>query len=252
MTIIFHRSHGDFSMPSHLSSSFGRRVFVKLTTALGTVAVLAPITLQGRRAWAAGADVGEVSKLRGQARASRDGGNVMLDVGTKIQSGDTIVTGPDARLKLQFLDGSAMTLGETSKLTIDKAQFDGSGKRNIAATLIDGIVRCAVAKAAPGSDFSVSSSLVTSAARGTEWIVSIKNHTTSLLVLDGVVNAKGIGETLEDLPNAPIASGVDLSVKQGLAVGEPARSIGLDAKDMGHPMNWKPERIDKLVAATDF
>jgi hypothetical protein len=239
-------------MSPHLTSSFGRRFFVKMTTALGVVAGLAPITVIGRRALAAGADVGEVTKLRGQARAARNGANVMLAVGTKIQSGDTIVTGPDARLKLQFLDGSTMTVGETSKLNIDKAAFDG-GKRDIAATLLDGIVRCAVAKAAEGSNFEVSSSLVTSAARGTEWIVSIKDHTTSLLVLEGVVNAKGLGETKEDLPDLPISKeGVDLTVKQGLAVGEPARSIGLDAKDMGKPMNWKAERINKLVSATDF
>jgi ferric-dicitrate binding protein FerR (iron transport regulator) len=239
-------------MSSHLNSSFGRRFFVKMTTALGAVAVLAPVIVLGHRAFAAGADVGEVTKLRGQARASRNGANVMLDVGTKIQAGDTIVTGPDARLKLQFLDGSTMTLGETSKLNIDKAAFDG-GKRDIAATLLDGIVRCAVAKAGEGSNFEVSSSLVTSAARGTEWIISIKDHTTSLLVLEGVVNAKGLGETKADLPDLPISKGgVDLTVKQGLAVGEPARSIGLDAKDMGKPMNWKPDRVSKLVAATDF
>ena len=240
-------------MSSHLNSSFGRRFFVKVTTALGAAAFLAPVTVLGRRAVAADGSVGEVTKLRGQARASRNGNNVMLDVGTKIQSGDTVVTGPDARLKLQFLDGSTMTLGETSKLNIDKAAF-GGGKRDIAATLLDGIVRCAVAKAGAGSNFEVSSSLVTSAARGTEWIVSIKDHTTSLFVLDGVVNAKGLDDVKQDLPNLPIATaaGVDLTVKQGLAVGEPARSIGLDAKDMGHPMAWKAERVDKLVAATDF
>ncbi len=237
-------------MSPHRQSSFGRRLFLKVSTALGAVTLLTPI---GRQALAAGGDVGEVTKLKGQARAARGGGNVMLAEGTKIQSGDTIVTGPDARLKLQFQDGSTMTMGETSKLTIDKATFDG-GKRDIAATLLDGIVRCAVAKAADGSNFEVSSSLVTSAARGTEWIVSIKDHTTSLFVLDGVVNAKGLEDVKEDLPNLPIATdaGVDLKVKQGLAVGEPARSIGLDAKDMGHPMAWKADRVDKLIAATDF
>ena len=238
-------------MSSHLNSSFGRRFFVKVTTALGAVAVLGPMIVLGHRAFAAGADVGEVTKLRGQARASRNGANVMLDVGTKIQSGDTIVTGPDARLKLQFLDGSTMTVGETSKLNIDKAAFDG-GKRDIAATLLDGIVRCAVAKAGEGSNFEVSSSLVTSAARGTEWIMSIKDHTTSLLVLEGTVNAKGKGETLEELPDAPVSKGVDLGVKQGLAVGEPARALGMDPKDMGKVINWKAEKIDKLVSSTEF
>jgi hypothetical protein len=227
---------------------FGRRLFLGMSAAMAGALSL----LQGMRVASAAEDVATVAKLRGQARVARDGKNVMLDVGTGIQAGDTVLTAPETRLKLQFKDGSSMTLGENSKLEITKAVFDGNGKRDIAASLIDGIVRCSVAKAAAGSNFEVSSSLVTSAARGTEWIVSIKDHTTSLLVLDGVVRAKGIGETLEDLPNAPVSKGVDLKVKEGLAVGEPARSIGLGAADMGHPMIWKAERADKLTAATDF
>jgi hypothetical protein len=242
------------------NSGFGRRLFLRMTTALCAVIGLPAVIVGPARA---DDGVGVVTKLRGQARAARSGGNVMLaeptkaadgtmTAGTAIMAGDGVVTGPDARLKIQFKDGSTLTLGENSKLNIDQAKFDGSGKRDIAGTLLDGIVRCAVAKAGEGSSFQMNSSLVTSAARGTEWIVSIKDHTTSLLVLEGVVNAKGVGETLEELPNAPISKGVDLGVKQGLAVGEPARAIGMDAKDMGHPINWKAERIDKLVAATDF
>lgn len=231
-------------MSTDRNPGFGRRLFLRMTTALCAAVGLPAVAL-------AADSVGEVTKLRGQARAARGGSNVMLAEGTKIESGDGVVTGPDARLKIQFKDGSIITLGENSKLNIDKAKFDGS-KRDIAATLLDGVVRAAVAKAGAGSNFQVSSSLVTSAARGTEWIMSIKDHTTSLLVLEGTVNAKGKGETLEELPDAPVSKGVDLGVKQGLAVGEPARAIGMDAKDMGHPINWKAERINKLVAATDF
>lgn len=231
-------------MSTDRNPGFGRRLFLRMTTALCAAVGLPAAAL-------AADSVGEVTKLRGQARAARGGSNVMLAEGTKIESGDGVVTGPDARLKIQFKDGSIITLGENSKLNIDQAKFDGS-KRDIAATLLDGIVRAAVAKAGAGSNFQVSSSLVTSAARGTEWIMSIKDHTTSLLVLEGTVNAKGKGETLDELPDAPVSKGVDLGVKQGLAVGEPARAIGMDAKDMGHPINWKAERINKLVAATDF
>jgi hypothetical protein len=231
-------------MSTDRNPALGRRLFLRMTTAL--------CAALGLPAMARAADaVGSVSKIKGQARVARGGKNVMLAEGTGIEVGDGVVTGPDARLKIQFKDGSILTLGENTKLNIDKAKFEGS-KRDIAATLLDGVVRAAVAKAGEGSNFQVGSSLVTSAARGTEWIVSIKDHTTSLLVLEGVVNAKGVGETLEELPNAPVSKGVDLGVKQGLAVGEPARAIGMDAKDMGHPINWKAERIDKLVAATDF
>lgn len=231
-------------MSTDRNAGFGRRLFLRMTTALCAAIGLPAAAL-------AAESVGAVTKLRGQARAVRGGQNVMLAEGTKIESGDGVVTGPDARLKVQFKDGSIITLGENSKLNIDKAKFEGS-KRDIAATLLDGVVRAAVAKAGAGSNFQVSSSLVTSAARGTEWIMSIKDHTTSLLVLEGTVNAKGVGETLDDLPNAPIAKGVDLGVKQGLAVGEPARALGMDPKDMGKVIDWKAEKINKLVSATDF
>jgi hypothetical protein len=235
-------------MSTDRNPGFGRRLFLRMTTAL-CVAIGLPVL--GAGGAQAADSVGAVTKLRGQARAVRGGGNVMLAEGAKIESGDGIVTGPDARMKIQFKDGSVITLGENSKLNIDTAKFDGT-KRDIAATLLDGVVRAAVAKAGAGSNFQVSSSLVTSAARGTEWIMSIKDHTTSLLVLEGTVNAKGKGETLEELPDAPVSKGVDLSVKQGLAVGEPARALGMDPKDLGKVINWKAERIDKLVAATDF
>jgi hypothetical protein len=235
-------------MSTDRNPGFGRRLFLRMTTALcGAIG----LPVLGAGVARAADSVGEVTKLRGQARAVRGGGNVMLAEGTKIESGDGIVTGPDARMKIQFKDGSVITLGENSKLNVDTAKFDGT-KRDIAATLLDGVVRAAVAKAGPGSNFQVSSSLVTSAARGTEWIMSIKDHTTSLLVLEGTVNAKGKGETLEELPDAPVSKGVDLGVKQGLAVGEPARALGMDPKDLGKVINWKAEKIDKLVASTDF
>jgi hypothetical protein len=230
------------------NSGFGRRLFLRMTTALCAAIGLPDL---GVRDAQAADSVGTVTKLRGQARAVRGGGNVMLAESAKIEAGDGIVTGPDARLKIQFKDGSVITLGENSKLNIETAKFEGT-KRDIAATLLDGVVRAAVAKAGEGSNFEISSSLVTSAARGTEWIMSIKDHTTSLLVLEGKVNAKGVGETLSDLPNAPIAKGVDLGVKQGLAVGEPARALGMDPKDMGKVINWKAEKIDKLVSSTEF
>jgi hypothetical protein len=227
----------------------GRRLFMGMSAAFWSVAGL----IRKRPAAAADASVASVAKLRGQALASRGGKNVMLAEGTPLQVGDALRTGPDSRMKIRFLDGSTATLGENSKLDLDQARFDqATGSRDIAATLIDGIVRCVVAKAAAGSRFQVSSSLVTSAARSTEWIVSVKDRTTSLLVLDGVVRAQGIGQTLTDLPSAPVNKGVDLKVHDGIAVGEPARSLGMKTEDMGRVIQWKQPRIDKLVGATDL
>jgi hypothetical protein len=227
----------------------GRRLFMGMGAAFWPVAGL----VLGRPALAADPAIASVVKLRGQALASRNGKNVMLDVGVPLRVGDAIRTGPDSRMKIQFLDGSTATLGENSKLSLDQASFDkAASKRDIGSTLLDGIVRCVVAKAAAGSSFQVSSSLVTSAARSTEWIVAVKNHTTSLLVLEGVVRAQGIGDTLTNMPNAPVNKGVDLKVNDGIAVGEPARALGMKLEDMGRVIQWKQPRIDKLVDATDL
>ena len=147
-------------MSTDRAPGFGRRLFLRMTTALCTAIGLPSLAF-------AADSVGSVSKLRGQARVVRGGGNVMLAEGKAIEAGDGVVTGPDARLKIQFKDGSIITLGENSKLNIDTAKFEGA-KRDIAATLLDGVVRAAVAKAGAGSNFEIGSSLVTSTARGTE------------------------------------------------------------------------------------
>src|SRR5262245_7348551 len=97
------------------NSGFGRRLFLRMTTAL-----CAAVGLPGLAA--AAESVGSVTKLRGQARVARSAGNVMLAEGTPIEAGDGVVTGPDARLKIQFKDGSIITLGENSKLNIDTAK----------------------------------------------------------------------------------------------------------------------------------
>src|SRR5215813_6124221 len=119
----------------------GRRLFMGMSAAFWSVAGL----VWQRPALAADASVASVLKLRGQALAARGGQNVMLQEGTPLQAGDALRTGPDSRMKIQFLDGSTATLGENSKLSLDQANFSqAASTRDIAATLIDGIVRCVV------------------------------------------------------------------------------------------------------------
>src|SRR5688572_28565489 len=96
-------------MSTDRNSSFGRRLFLRMTTALCAAAGLPALGMGGALA---AHSVGAVTKLRGQARASRQGSNVMLEEGDQTESGDNVVTGPDARLKIEFKDGSILTLGE--------------------------------------------------------------------------------------------------------------------------------------------
>src|SRR4051812_25762877 len=77
---------GSRIMSTVRNAGFGRRLFLRMTTALCAAIGLPGLGL-------AAASVGSVTKVRGQARVVRAGGNVMLAEGTPIESGDGVVTG---------------------------------------------------------------------------------------------------------------------------------------------------------------
>jgi hypothetical protein len=76
----------------------------------------------------AAAFVAQAVKTRGDIRITRDGGDLSCGQGTAVQLGDVIKTGPDARLRLRFVDGSILTLGENTKLSVDLFAVDAGNK----------------------------------------------------------------------------------------------------------------------------
>jgi hypothetical protein len=167
--------------------------------------------------------------------------------------GDTLLTGPQTRLRIKLADGSIVTLGENSRLIIDRASFDpASGDRDVGVSLFDGILRSSVAKVKGQSVFEVKSALVTSAARSTEWVMELKGPAASLMVIEGKVAAWAMPETAEYLPDAPVAKGVELDPGYGMVVGPPTRMLGIPLAELGRPIKWPTAKIDKLKTATDF
>ena len=62
-----------------------------------------------------GQPIGTVSALEGQALVT----NAKADIGTPVHMNDLIETQESARLRIEFLDGTELTLGEKSILTVD-------------------------------------------------------------------------------------------------------------------------------------
>src|SRR5690348_10649466 len=56
--------------------------------------------------------VGQAVKTLGTVSVNREGTDITVGPGTALQLGDVIKTGPGARLRLRFVDGSILTLGE--------------------------------------------------------------------------------------------------------------------------------------------
>ena len=66
------------------------------------------------------------------------------------------------------------------------------------------------------------------------------------------LSASSSPETIESLPDAPIAKGVELEAGYGMLVGPPTRMLGVPLGELGRPVKWSSAKIDKFKAATDF
>ena len=145
----------------------------------------------------AAAFVGQAVKTLGDVRVSRDGADISCGSGTSLQLGDVIKTGPGARLRLRLVDGSILTLGENTTVSIDIFAVDpGNSSRTVIMTVLNGIVNAAAAKSGENQfDYQIRTANAYSAVRGTKWIVAAPQNTvkgpppgaTSLYVINGVV-----------------------------------------------------------------
>lgn len=168
-------------MRALLSKGFGRRTALAL--AFG-----APFILLVRQLFAAGF-VGQSVKTLGDVRLNRDGTSVTVGSGTALQLGDVINTGPGARMRMRLVDGSILTLGENTSLSIDIFAVDPANKsRTVVMTLLSGIVNAAAAKSGEDKfDYQIKTANAYSAVRGTQWIVNALKAATSAYVLNGQV-----------------------------------------------------------------
>lgn len=197
-------------MRSLLSLGLGRRAALALAFGAALTALTSGLFAAGF--------VGQAVKTLGDIRLARDGADMTVGPGTALQLGDVIKTGPGARLRLRLVDGSIMTLGENTTLSIDIFAVDGTNKsRTVVMTLLTGIVNAAAAKSGEDEfDYQIRTPNAYSAVRGTRWIVNAPQSpvkgpppgATSVYVLSGQVEL-GSGSGQRALVNAGTWGSVD-------------------------------------------
>lgn len=178
--------------------------------AIGATAVGLPSTLADQPSQPA--PVGQVVKLRGSAEITRGRLSLPLPPGAALQAGDVVKTGAGTRLKLQFIDGSTIALGENAELKITEFTVaDAPNTRAALMTLTQGTLHALAAKAGPGSRFEIRTNLAYSAVRGTEWFVIATATETDVAVVTGRV---GVG-----LAKISAESAVSIGRQAKIAVG---------------------------------
>jgi hypothetical protein len=77
---------------------------------------LAPIALA--------TEVGQIKTLSGDVRIERSGEQVVAEPGDKVQQSDVLVTGPDGRVGITFVDNTRFAAGPDTRVELSRFRFD--------------------------------------------------------------------------------------------------------------------------------
>jgi hypothetical protein len=194
--------------------------------------------------------IGQAVKVRGEAVVERSGSAQPLKAGSPLQLRDVIRTGAKARVQIQFSDGSVVTLGENSGLSIDRYSVKPGASRNVLLTALDGIVNTAATKSGEALfDYQVKTADGYSAVRGTVWITAVGPAGTTFATVEGQVQV-GVGTGNRVVVSA--GNAVEISKTKGMSDVQPLapdlQKQLLDATDVASA-NAAPDAAESAPAA---
>jgi len=181
--------------------------------------------------------IGAVSRIQGEASATRDGATRRLGLNTSVFLKDVVSTGETARLEVTFADNTRLTLGEKAKLTLDTYVFNpAAGSGTIKFGLVGSMrfLSGQVSKLA-NSDVSVTTPVASLGIRGTEfWGGPIDNQALSVFLIEGAVSvSNAAGEQILSRPG------------QGTNIATPGSAPG--------PVTvWPQDKVNRAFATVAF
>lgn len=134
---------------------------------------------------------GEVVQLRGSPILLRGAIELAITLGTVIHSGDELRTNDASRVKIQFADGTVVTIGPDSRMAIASYAVGAGGTRT--EGILSDVLGAVRAVVTPGGTFEIRTTTAVASVRGTDWIVEATPKATSVLVLAGAVAVTGLG-----------------------------------------------------------
>jgi FecR protein len=124
--------------------------------------------------------IGRVESVAGSASAVRNGVAIELNVGDLVFQGDVVQTLGNSTLAIAFSDGSAFTLNENARMTLNEFVYDPNSTSNSALiNLVQGTVSFVAAQVAKTGHMRVDTPTATLGIRGTFVTVSPPISATS-------------------------------------------------------------------------
>lgn len=178
------------------SGCFVAQVWGQLLHRLIIIALVLASALACKQA-AAQEAIGSVSRIQGEASATRSGVTRTLGFNAPVILNETVSTGPAARLEVIFKDNTRLTLGENARLTLNRYVYNPLAGRGTIRFRIAGAFRFVSGQLSKlaRSDVSVRTPVATIGIRGTEfWGGPIDGQALGVFLVDGAVrvsNARG-------------------------------------------------------------
>jgi hypothetical protein len=139
--------------------------------------------------------VGSVAALAGRAQVTRAGEDHAqpLAPGVKVFEGDRIQTAADAKLRLSMADGSVLTLGAATDLSLGRFHYaPDQAERNVLLDVPQGILRVLVNLLVANSTFQMQTHTAVASVRGTDWIAEAQPDATAIVGLQGRVGVRNV------------------------------------------------------------
>ena len=164
------------------------RLLLVFALCLLTPGAVAPLGAQG-------VAVGTVTDLVGDAVVTRraTGEALPLTVGTELFEADRVRTNLGARLRVRLRDGSVLTCGEATGLTLEERLYaPARASQSFLLRVSFGIVRTVVELLAPQASYEMHTNTAVISVRGTEWIAEVQRAATAIVSLDGEVAVRNV------------------------------------------------------------
>jgi len=201
--------------------------------------VLAAMLLSGFCAVPAAAQeaIGAVSRIQGNASGNRGGATRALAPNAAVFRNEVVSTGEATRLEVTFIDSTRVTLGENTRLRLDRYVFNPGAGRGVIRFRVAGAVRFLSGQVSrlARSEVSVITPFATVGVRGTEfWAGPIDNQVLGVLLVEGAVSvSNAAGRQILNQPG----QGTNIA-RRGAAPG---------------PVTfWPPDKANRALAATAF
>jgi hypothetical protein len=160
--------------------------------------------------------VGVVTQFSGEVNMIRNDSYYAVSTGVSLHIKDIIITGKDASLQMDMIDGTILRLGDNSRVVLSDYKVDD--KKKVVGAMVNvlsGWLRFAVAKLQKNASYNFNTPVMMVGVRGTGGIIRVDNNESSLFLGHGHVQVQRSYGSNDEVKGSDVRAGQFVNRKRG-------------------------------------